>query len=141
MIDAALLSQQERPVLPAVARAYAESVAEGHNTVGTRLTVFRDAVLLVIIGPAVQLGVWLSTMRGLSVAAVTGPDPESHLGPRWGRRRPEHHGQPRPMAVSRSRRSAAVSERLPRSPDHPDCLSHGGSRLCPRFETTRSSGG
>jgi hypothetical protein len=62
MIDAALLSQQERPVLPAVARAYAESVAEGHNTVGTRLTVFRDAVLLVIIGAAVQLGVWLSTM-------------------------------------------------------------------------------
>jgi hypothetical protein len=43
--------------------------------------------------------------------------------------------------VSRPRRSAAVSERSPRSPDHPDCLSHGGSRPCPGPTRCRSSRG
>jgi hypothetical protein len=57
-------------------------------------------------------------------------------GPHWGRIRPEDHGQQRLVTVSRSRRSVAVCERSPRSPDDPDCLSHGGSRLCPRFDTT-----
>jgi hypothetical protein len=56
------------------------------------------------------------------------PRPESQLGPRWGRRPPEDHGQQRLATVSRSRRSADVSERSSRSPEHPDCLSHGGSQ-------------
>ena len=60
MIDAALLSQQTPPVLRSVARAHAEGVAEGENTVGTRLTVFRDEVMLVVVGAALQAGVWLA---------------------------------------------------------------------------------
>jgi cytochrome c oxidase subunit IV len=61
MVDAALLSQEAPPVLRSVARAHAELVAEGENTVGTRLTVFRDAVMLVVVGAAFQAGVWLAT--------------------------------------------------------------------------------
>jgi hypothetical protein len=49
-------------------------------------------------------------------------------GPRWGRASLENYGQQRQATVSRPRRSAAVSERSPRSPEHPDCLSHGGSQ-------------
>jgi hypothetical protein len=60
MVDAALLSQEAPPVLGSVARAHAELVAEGENTVGTRLTVFRDAVMLVVVGAALQAGVWLA---------------------------------------------------------------------------------
>jgi hypothetical protein len=60
-VDAALLSRQPAPVLRSMARAYAQAVAEGENTVATRLTVFRDAVLLVVVGAALQAGVWLAT--------------------------------------------------------------------------------
>ena len=52
----------------------------------------------------------------------------SRPGPRWGRRSPDDHGQQRIATVSPSRRSAALSERSPRSSDHPDCLSDGGSQ-------------
>jgi hypothetical protein len=52
----------------------------------------------------------------------------SRPGPRWGRRPPDDHGQQRIATVSPSRRSAALSERSPRSSDDPDCLSHGGSQ-------------
>jgi hypothetical protein len=57
MVDAALLSQEAPPVLRLVARAHAEFVAEGENTVEIRLTVFRDAVMLVVVGAALQAGV------------------------------------------------------------------------------------
>lgn len=60
MVDAALLSREAPPVLRSVARAHAEQVAAGENTVGTRLTVFRDAVMLVVVGAALQAGVWLA---------------------------------------------------------------------------------
>ena len=50
-------------------------------------------------------------------------------GSRSGRTRPEHHGQQRLATVSRRCRSAAASKRSPRSPDDPDCLSHGRRRL------------
>jgi hypothetical protein len=60
-----------------------------------------------------------------SVRGWTGPN---LTGPRWGRTRPENHGQPRLAAVSRLLRSAAIPKRFPRSSDHPDWLSHGGSR-------------
>jgi hypothetical protein len=50
-------------------------------------------------------------------------------GPRWGRTPPEDHGQQQTATVSRTCRSAATSDRSPRSSGHPDCLSHGGSRL------------
>jgi hypothetical protein len=66
---------------------------------------------------------------------AAGPPQLVTVGPRWGRARPDDQGQHRIVTVSRPRRSAAVSERSRRSSDHPDCLSHGGSRLCPRFDT------
>jgi hypothetical protein len=70
--------------------------------------------------------------------AESGPSPQ---GPRWGRAPPENHGQQRRTTVSRPCRSAAVSERPPRSLDHPDCLSHGRTRPCPGPTRPRSSGG
>jgi hypothetical protein len=60
-VDAAHLSQQLPPVLQVVAREYAERAADGENTVATRLTVFRDAVLVIVVGAALQVGVWLAT--------------------------------------------------------------------------------
>jgi hypothetical protein len=62
-------------------------------------------------------------------------------GPHWGRTRPDDHGQQRIATVSRPHRSVAVCERSPRSFDHPDCLSHRGSRPCPGPTRPRSSGG
>jgi hypothetical protein len=62
--------------------------------------------------------------HGSWAAAESGPIPP---GPRWGRAPPDDHEQQRRATVSRPCRSATVSERSPRSPDHPDCLSHGGS--------------
>jgi hypothetical protein len=55
--------------------------------------------------------------------------PARDPGPRWGRIPPEDHGQQRRATVSWPRRSAAIFERSLRSSEHPDCLSHGGSRL------------
>jgi hypothetical protein len=71
-----------------------------------------------------SLMVELRSARGVSVPGR----PDLGTGPRWGRTLPEYHGQQRLATVSRPRRSAAVSKRLPRSPDYPDCLSHGGSQ-------------
>ncbi len=48
-VDATLVSQQHSPVSHAVSKAYAESVSAGENTVATQITVFRDAVSLLII--------------------------------------------------------------------------------------------
>ena len=49
-------------------------------------------------------------------------------GPRWGRAPPKYHGQQRRATVNQPRRSATVFDRSPRSRNHPDCLSHGGSQ-------------
>lgn len=54
-----VVSQLDPPVLPKVARAYAEQVATGETTVGTRITVIRDAVTLLALGGVVQLALWL----------------------------------------------------------------------------------
>jgi hypothetical protein len=55
--------------------------------------------------------------------------PTTPPGPRWGRAPSVNDGQQRRTTVSRPRRSAAVSERLPRSRNNPDCLSHGARHL------------
>jgi hypothetical protein len=49
-IDTAVLSESTPPVTKALATSYSRMLATGENTVATRLTVFRQAVLFVIIG-------------------------------------------------------------------------------------------
>jgi len=49
-IDTALLSQTTPPILRPLATSYSRMLATGENTVVTRLTVFRQAVLFVISG-------------------------------------------------------------------------------------------
>lgn len=49
-IDTAVLSSVERPVLRSLAGSYSRMLAAGENTVATRLTVFRQAVVFVIVG-------------------------------------------------------------------------------------------
>lgn len=49
-IDAALLSAYEQPVLGQLAADYAQIVSTGENTVSTRLTVFREATLWLMVG-------------------------------------------------------------------------------------------
>ena len=49
-IDTALLSRSTPPITKALATSYSRMLATGENTVATRLTVFRQAVLFVIIG-------------------------------------------------------------------------------------------
>lgn len=61
-IDASLLShQQPGSVLVRLAGAYASAVRTGENTIATRITVFRDAVFLVLAGAALHAGIWLYT--------------------------------------------------------------------------------
>ncbi len=49
-IDTAVLSQLTPPILKPLATSYSRMLGTGENTVATRLTVFRQAVLFVIIG-------------------------------------------------------------------------------------------
>jgi hypothetical protein len=53
-----LLSQNDPPVMPVLARAYAEQVPLGETTIGTRITVIREAVSLLALGGLVHLVVW-----------------------------------------------------------------------------------
>jgi cytochrome c oxidase assembly factor CtaG len=50
MIDTAVLSGYAPPVHPLLARDYSRMLRVGENTVATRLTIFRQAVLYVILG-------------------------------------------------------------------------------------------
>lgn len=61
MIDTALATSLPRPVDKALAAAHARAVRPGENTVATRLTVYRDAVYLLIVGAAFFAGAWLAT--------------------------------------------------------------------------------
>ena len=61
MVDAAHLSTFDPPVGPLLARGLAMSIGDGENTVATLITVYRDAVLLLIIGMAVFAGTFLAT--------------------------------------------------------------------------------
>jgi len=58
-IDTAVLSGYEPPVLAKLAADYAAMLATGENTVATRLTVFRQAAVFLIIGSYAGLSVWL----------------------------------------------------------------------------------
>jgi hypothetical protein len=59
VIDATRLSQQQQGIRSTLAAAYARVVRVGENTLATHLTVFRDAVLLVLLGAALYGAAWL----------------------------------------------------------------------------------
>lgn len=60
MIDSAVLSGYSRPILKALAADYAGMMRDGENTVATRLTLFRQAVVWVIVGGYGALITWLA---------------------------------------------------------------------------------
>lgn len=58
-IDASRLSNEDPAIaLTAVAQGYANIVAEGENTVATRITVYRDAVFLTVTGALIHGVFW-----------------------------------------------------------------------------------
>jgi hypothetical protein len=59
-IDSAVLSGYQSPILARLAADYAEMLAIGEDTVATRLTVFRQAVVWLIIGGYGGLITWLA---------------------------------------------------------------------------------
>ncbi|HZV72662.1 MAG TPA: hypothetical protein VFF79_03010 [Conexibacter sp.] len=59
MIDTAVLSSNEPPIQRALAQSYTRMLAVGENTVATRLTVFRQAVLFSLTGGYMGLLAWL----------------------------------------------------------------------------------
>lgn len=62
IIDARLVSYQAPgDVQSAIATAYTTAVGLGEATVATRLTVYRDAVLLLLIGSAIDVFIWVVT--------------------------------------------------------------------------------
>lgn len=58
-IDTAVLSQQIPPIPAVLAGSYARMLRTGENTVATRLTVFRQAVVFVIAGGYIGLIMFL----------------------------------------------------------------------------------
>jgi hypothetical protein len=54
-----LISQLKPPIRRQVAAAYAGQVAVGETTLGTRVTVIRDSVTLLVLGGLVYLCTWL----------------------------------------------------------------------------------
>ena len=58
IIDTARLSRQHNPILPELAAAYARVVRKGENTNATQITVYRDAVLLVLVGATLSGMAW-----------------------------------------------------------------------------------
>ena len=61
-IDSTRLSRQRSPVLPTLAASYARVVRVGENTLATHITVYRDAVLLALIGAALYGTAWLGAV-------------------------------------------------------------------------------
>lgn len=59
MVDTRLLTNQDPPLLPVAARAFADSVAAGENTVATEITVLRDSVALFLVSFVLVCGGWL----------------------------------------------------------------------------------
>jgi hypothetical protein len=60
-IDTAVLSSYQPPIAAALAADYSSMLQLGENTVATRLTLFRQAVVWVILGGYGALIVWLAT--------------------------------------------------------------------------------
>lgn len=62
MVDTVILTTFDPPIRPVLAAGLAASISDGENTVATLITVYRDAVLLLILGVAVFGGVWIATL-------------------------------------------------------------------------------
>lgn len=61
-LDARLVSQQAAGnVLREIAAAYSRSVGTGEATLQTRLTIYRDAVLLLLLAGVVEVVIWVLT--------------------------------------------------------------------------------
>jgi hypothetical protein len=60
LIDTAVLSRKERPTLESLADDYATMMLVGQNTVATRVTLFRQAVVWEILGGYGALITWLA---------------------------------------------------------------------------------
>lgn len=61
-IHTALLSRSGPAPLRDLAVAYTQQVRAGENTLNARVTVYRDAVWLVLVGALVQLIVWITAV-------------------------------------------------------------------------------
>jgi hypothetical protein len=61
-IHTALLSRSGPEPLRDLAVAYTQQVRAGENTLNARVTVYRDAVWLVLVGALVQLVVWITAV-------------------------------------------------------------------------------
>jgi hypothetical protein len=61
-IDTALFTNSSSAPMRELATAYAQQVGVGENTVAARITVYRDAVWLVLLGAIVQLIVWITAV-------------------------------------------------------------------------------
>lgn len=57
--ETASMTLERPPVLPRLAEAYATRIGIGENTLATRVTVFRDAVFLVLLGAVIHGVIWL----------------------------------------------------------------------------------
>lgn len=64
IVDTRLLSQQRPPIRAVTARALTDSVGVGERTVATEITVFRDAVMIFLIG-------FVSVCVGWGIAIVS----------------------------------------------------------------------
>lgn len=58
-VDASILSRVDSPIEETLARAYGDSISEGENTVATEITVFRDAVLFLVLGVVCLAIAWV----------------------------------------------------------------------------------
>ncbi|NQD42288.1 hypothetical protein [Glutamicibacter halophytocola] len=61
-IHTSILSMQRSPLHNSLAPAYATSMSQGENTVATQITVFRDAVFLLIVGLLLVATSWIVLM-------------------------------------------------------------------------------
>jgi hypothetical protein len=59
---AAILSNERPPITEALAMSYAELVSVGENTVATRTTMFRDAMMLIAVGAVLVGAAWIWTV-------------------------------------------------------------------------------
>ena len=69
-IDSAVLSRQAPPMLDYLAGAYSRMLRVGENTIATRLTLFRQAVIWVVAGGVIGLLGLVATHYGWTLGAI-----------------------------------------------------------------------
>jgi hypothetical protein len=120
-IDAAVLSHKPLPIERYLADAYSRMLRKGENTISTRITIFRQAVLRVIVGGYLGLIAVLTQgrLRGSSSAraalaacslARIGPSPLPRAG--WERSRLRSPGRVGLRRIKAGARALRVSDLL-----------------------------